>query len=188
MGVISEDVLRHRREADWEGDVYQLVLYSLAVGLQAQLIYEWGVGVSTLAFLRAVQRTGGKVVSCDTNLVRTDYVDVNALDMLDQWEFHHMGSEEMRELVTAQADLIYIDGTHSFSCVLWEVENYWPLLREDGLMVLHDTRAFKGGPDQVARKVAGLGIEVVELPFCCGMAVIHKRVGDPERLGIREGR
>ena len=184
MGLISEDVLRHRFEPDWEGDAYQLTLYTLALGLNAQLIYEWGVGVSTLAFLRAVQRTGGKVVSCDINEQRADLIYQNAPEMLRQWEFHHLSSEEMHPLLTREADLIFIDGCHSYSCVLWEVQAYWPLLRCDGLMVLHDTRSFQGGPDRVAMQIARKGIEVVELPYSCGLAIIHKRPNDSGQLEL----
>ena len=186
MGLISEDVLKHRREADWEGDAYQLTLYTLALGLNAQLIYEWGVGYSTLALLRAAERTGGQVISCDTNEERVNivYDNIKMAQARGRWLFFPVSSEEMHQRLRAQADLIFIDGTHSFSCVLWEVENYWSLLKEDGLMVLHDTRSFAEGPGRVMGVLADIGLEVVELPFCCGMAVIHKRAGDPERLEL----
>lgn len=182
MGQISEDLLKHRRDPEWEGDTYQLVLYTLALGVQAQIVYEWGVGYSTLALLRAVQRTGGKVISCDINEEKTPLVRDNAPDALGQWEFHHMNSEELWAIATEQADLIYIDGCHVYGCVLWEVEHFWSLLKVDGLIVLHDTRDWPDGPGEVFRLLQRGGLEVLELPFSCGIGVIHKRPGDPVSL------
>jgi len=183
MGVISEDMLRHRMAGpDWESDTYQLVLYTLALGVQAQVVYEWGVGYSTLALLRAVQSTGGWVVSCDIDADKAILVRDAAPDALDRWDFRHMSSEELWAIawdVAAMAELIYIDGCHSLSCVLWEVEHYWPLLKPDGMMVLHDTRDWPDGPGAVFQLLREGGLEVLELPFSCGMGVIHKRAVDP---------
>ena len=179
MGLISEDMLRDWVGPDWEGDTYQLTLYTLAVGLQAKVVYEWGVGYSTLALLRAVQRTGGKVISCDINEEKAPFVIDHAPDALDRWVFHHLSSEELCAISSEQAELIYIDGCHVLSCVLWEVEHFWPLLKPDGLMVLHDTRTWPDGPGEVFWLMRARGLEVLELPYSCGMAVVHKRSEEP---------
>ena len=182
MGQISEDLLKDRHGPEWEGDTYQLVLYTLALGVQAQVVYEWGVGYSTLALLRAVQRTGGKVISCDITEEKAQLVKDNAPDALDQWEFHHLSSEELYAIATEQAEFIYIDGCHVYGCVLWEVERFWSLLKVGGMMVLHDTRDWPDGPGRIFQQLQKGGLEVLELPFSCGMGVIHRRPGDPRDL------
>lgn len=185
MGFISEELLKGR-SGDWEADAFQLTLYTLALGLQAQRVYEIGVGQSTLALLRAVQRTGGKVVSCDANAAMRDFVVQNALDALAHWEFHCKTSEALYDELEALADLIFIDGCHSFSCVKWEFENYWYALKHGGLMVLHDTLDWPEGPGKVMELATQRGLEVVELPFSCGIAVIHKRAIDTIPLKLEE--
>jgi len=173
VGFITEDLLKGSA-GDREGDAFQLALYTLALGLNAQLIYEIGVGQSTLALLRAVKRTGGKVVSCDTNPDMAGFVSKHAPDTMDHWGFYALTSERTYPLLEEPADLIFIDGCHSLSCVQWEVDNYWKLLKMDGLMVFHDTRDWKEGPGKVMELMAYKGYEVVELPFSCGIGVVHK--------------
>ena len=182
MSYISEDGLKYRKTLDLDADAFQLTLYALALGLNVQLVYEWGVGQSTLAFLRAVQRTGGHVVSCDINAGMADFVRNIAPDAMARWTLHNLSSEKMWEIVHDQADLIFIDGCHSYSCVVEEVPMYWSLLKADGLMVLHDTRSWETGPGEVLRLCAVRGLEVAELPMCLGLGIIHKRMGDPEVL------
>jgi predicted O-methyltransferase YrrM len=186
MGFISEEILAGRTWRDHQGDAYELLLYGLALAIDAQLVYEWGAGKSTLALLRAVQRTGGKVISCDINPIKPEWMaERSTEDSLKNWEFHLMNSEKFFDILTKPADMIYIDGCHSFSCVLWEVDHFWNLLKEDGLMVLHDTRSFAPGPGRVMGILEKLGISVVELPFEDGIAVIHKREGDRETLNLK---
>jgi len=185
MGFISEELLKGR-SGDWEADAFQLTLYTLALGLQAQLVYEIGVGQSTLALLRATQRTGGKVVSCDTNAAMRDFVAEHAPDALEHWEFHCKTSEALYSALKAHADLILFDGCHSFSCIKWEVENYWNWLISGGLMVLHDTQSWPEGPGKVMELAFQRGLEVVELPYSHGLAVIHKRTTDTQTLKLEE--
>lgn len=184
MGFISEDGLKYRKTPDLQADAFQLVLYSLALGLNAQLIYEIGVGQSTLALLRAVERTGGKVVSCDINANMLNFVADIATFAMPHWTFHNLSSEKMWEVVHDQADLIFIDGCHSYTCIKWEVENYWQRLKPDGLMVLHDTRSWPDGPSKVFQLCQIRGLEVLELPMCHGLGLIHKQVSDSEVLRL----
>lgn len=63
----------------------------------------------------------------------------------------HVGRERICPLPTAstvaakilselrfQADLIYIDGSHEYLDVKRDIEDYWPLLRSGGIMLLDD--------------------------------------------------
>jgi len=187
VALITEELSLLNRP-DWEEDARVCLLYSLALGLQAQLIYEWGVGVSTMVFLRAVQRTGGEVVSCDWNEEHSWGLLIEAMAQAGlPWTWHRMEVHKFLAQMTRVADLVHIDGTHSYSSVASEVELAWPLLRDDGLLVLHDTRTFAGGPDVVARQIAALGIEMCELPYSCGLAVIHKQHSDPRMLHLGGG-
>lgn len=71
-----------------------------------------------------------------------------------------------------EADFIFLDGSHEYSVVSWDFENYSPLLRAGGLLAIHDikTEQAQAGkffreleakyPDATAKmmKVQGTGI------------------------------
>lgn len=166
------------------GWAYDVTLYALAVGLRAQLIYEVGVGdgLSTHALLSALIHTGGRLVSCDVREKCGQAVTLP--EWRARWEFRHLCSREFVGGLRELADLIYIDDAHvPLSWVLWEVQHYWDVLKPDGLMVLHDTRKFPAGPGAAAQLVAQQGVEMVELPYAQGFAVIHKRGAGHLELG-----
>ena len=162
---------------------YDATLYVLACGVRAKLIYEVGVGPaaqSTHALLSALLHTGGKLISCD--VVPEWEKSVTDPERLARWEFRCLSSEQFAATLHEQADLIYLDGWHGLDTIHWEVQAFWPLLREDGLMVLHDTLSYPNGPGQVLQMVLARGIEAISLPYTHGIGVIHKRQGDPVEL------
>tara|TARA_Y100000310_G_scaffold161855_2_gene161787 strand:- start:289 stop:837 length:549 start_codon:yes stop_codon:yes gene_type:complete len=163
-------------------DGQQLLLYSLVLGLNAQLIYEWGIGQSTKTFLEALKHTEGYLVSCDWNTEHSWGLEIEGLP---NWTWHKCSVEEFRKQIDdSLADIIYVDGFHSYTAVSWEVRAFWPFLKDDGLMILHDTVSFRGGPDRVARNVALFGIEMIDLQFDTGMAIIHKRASDKRDIPL----
>ena len=158
-------------------DGQQLLLYSLVLGLDAQLIYEWGVGQSTKTFLEALKHTGGHLVSCDWNTEHSWGLEIEKY--AQNWTWHKCSVEEFRKRIDdSLVDICYIDGTHSYNAVSWEVRAFWPFLKDNGLMILHDTISSRGGPDRVAAHVAMFGIEMIDLQFDSGMAIIHKKSTD----------
>lgn len=173
---------------------YSLILFALTWGLQPKLVYEVGVSVgqSTCAILAALhglhcvapqgQRFKGRLVSCD---VQPACADVVVDPVLRQyWTFHHLKSIDFIAKLKDPARMIYLDGSHLFHLIGMEVENFWPLLEEGGLMVLHDTRQEPKGPGRVLQMVRARGVEAAELPFAHGFGLIHKRAGDPDTLGL----
>ena len=152
---------------------YEATLYTLAIGVRANLIYETGVGggLSTHAFLCVMPQTQGKLVSCDI----ADRSKVVSDERLAKaWEFHQMDALDFAKALTEQADLIYIDDWHRYDHVSEELRAFWPLLKSDGLMVLHDTRHYR---EQVWTAVLDFEepCEKIELPYAHGFAVLHKK-------------
>ena len=170
MGYITEDLLVGRK-GDWESDAFQLTFYSIALGMNAQLVYEIGLGQSTLGFIRVVQRTGGLVVTCDHNDEHP--LGLAWLKMGLPWEWSQLRSDHWIETLKDQADVIFIDGTHTYSSVKQDIKGLWPFLRPDGLMLLHDTRSW-AGVGTVLAEIKAAGTCCTELPYCQGVGVIHK--------------
>jgi predicted O-methyltransferase YrrM len=152
---------------------YICLLYGLALGIDAQLVYEIGVGagMSTHALLLAMQLTGGKLVSCDV-MDRERVVEDDGLHA--HWRFLHMTSAQMAVAERDRADMVYLDGCHEYHAVRTDWRLFWPLLRQNGLMVLHDWKSVPSGPGQVYLDMSREGIHVVGVPTMHGIAIARK--------------
>jgi len=152
---------------------YQSLLYAIIRGTEAQLVYEIGVrkGYSTAAILEALDKTGGRLTSCDI-------ADCQAVIQDDRlragWTFQQMDSKRFASVHIAKADVIYIDGSHEPADVRADVIGMWPLLKVGGVMILHDTLSFPDGPGRVLAWLQHRGIEAINLPMINGMGLIHK--------------
>lgn len=159
--------------ADLAAEAYASLLYALTLGMEAQLVYEVGVrrGHSTRAILKALVKTGGRLVSCD---IEDCGAVIEEADLRARWMFYHMDSAKFATVWERQpADMVYVDGSHEFLDVWGDAVRLWPLLRVGGLMVLHDTDLT--GPGRALTKLSHLGLEVVELPFARRFGLVHKR-------------
>ncbi len=173
------------RTSDPTIPAYQALLYAIVRGTEAQLVYEIGVrdGYSTRAILEALDKTGGRLVSCD---IADCQAVIQDEDLRQRWTFWHGTSEDMlyreswretprtRKLLRIEADVIYIDGSHEHADVKADVVGMWPLLKVGGVMILHDTLAFPDGPGRVLTWLQHRGIEAINLPFRNGFGVVHK--------------
>jgi len=174
--VTADEVVALYSDSDTDNTVlagYIYLLHGLALGLNCQLVFEIGVdgARSTHAFLSAMQQTGGRLVSCDVEDCSGRVTDPG---LLAHWQFLHMSSIEMAQRVWHLPDLVYVNGCHSYESVSADVEQFWPLVKPDGLMVLHDTRSMPSGPGRVAEEWGWKRVQMVEIPTLHGLAVLHK--------------
>lgn len=107
----------------------------LCVELDARKVIELGVrsGVSTIAWLVGLDKTGGELWSVDMS----GAPDIEA----DRWTFlrgHDLDPIVLAELPN-QADIVFIDTSHHYNDTLRELETYLPRVRPGGRIVLHDT-------------------------------------------------
>ena len=169
---MTEPLTGKQWSSDLAGEAYKNLLYTLTLGLEAQLVYEVGVrrGRSTEAILKALVKTGGRLVSCD---IEDCAFVIQDLELRVRWTFYHMDSAKFATLWQKPGDMIYIDGSHEYPDVWGDVTGLWPRLKVGGLMVLHDTDL--PGPGRVLTKLSHLGLEVVELPFARRFGIVHKR-------------
>ena len=80
-----------------------------------------------------------------------------------------------------QVDFLFIDGGHSFECVLADVTNYRPLVRVGGIMALHDIDLKGSGvpdvwrqlTDSHERDVAPVFEEFVQVPGDRGIGIVY---------------
>lgn len=100
--------------------------------LEAQTILELGVrdGGSTRAFLDVARILGTKVISVDIE-------DCSKVSDSPNWEFHQV--DDMLFDFKEPVDVLFIDTSHTYEHTLNELRKFTPLVKKDGVILLHDT-------------------------------------------------
>ncbi len=165
-------------------------LYSLAYGLQAQKVFEFGAGTSSRVLLEALRITGGHLVSCDLSDPRPAWARNGvALDeaISRQWTFLNVSSAEALTQVGPEGfDLVLHDGSHEELEVAADIWTILPRMKQFGLLLVHDVEQFELGP-QVRRgvlrgvKQSNVQVSVTSLPYSDGLAIL--RVESPSPCG-----
>lgn len=137
MLSIDDVIAQYGGDKLWH-EAYIRQLYRWANELPATLIYEVGIhmGLSTNAFLVAAVENGGIVYSCDINPDCTR--SVRDPDLRARWLAHIMDSKKFAQYLTSLASIVYLDGAHDYETVRRELDDFWPLVRPGGMMILHD--------------------------------------------------
>lgn len=145
----------------------------------AQHVIELGTrsGVSTIAWLYALEQTGGRLTSVDID-ERPDIGDH------DHWTF--IQGDDIDPDVFTQldpADIVFVDTSHLYDHTLAELNIYRWLVKPGGLIVCHDTELAQpiGAPPiprypvkrAVEAFVADTGFDWLNYPNCFGLGVIE---------------
>lgn len=117
-----------------------LILYSIAVGMKAQVIVEVGMcrGDSTRAFLEAAKKINGIVYSID----RLEYSET--IEMLTQMElnknhrFIRGESTTVAESWRIPIDLLLLDAGHQYKEHEEDFNAWKNHVREGGIVLIHD--------------------------------------------------
>lgn len=106
----------------------------LARGLGARRVIELGVrqGVSTVAWIKALEETGGTVWAVDPGAPPFEH---RRMKFVQGWST----SLDVLEILPAEADVVFIDTDHTFELTLEELRLYAPRVAPGGALVLHDT-------------------------------------------------
>jgi predicted O-methyltransferase YrrM len=173
---------RHCRDkSDIQAHVPRMV--SLAQQIEAKHIIELGsrTGVSTVAWLYALEQTGGRLTSIDLD-PKPDIGD------FDHWTFIQ-GDDLDPEILDRlePADIVFIDTSHDYPQTLTELETYWYKVKPGGFICLHDTELqwptgakLEDGPYPVKRAMTEFAehhqFQFVNFPEDWGFAIV--KVGD----------
>lgn len=116
------------------------LLRETAASYPRPVIIELGVrsGNSTTALLAGTALNGGEVWSCDIDAVSLP----PEVASLESWKFRHGDSagEAILAWMPQEADVIFIDTSHTYEQTIAELEAYVPRLKPGGVMLLHDTQ------------------------------------------------
>jgi predicted O-methyltransferase YrrM len=157
-------------------------LFSIAYGLQAQMVFEFGAGGSSTVLLAALELTGGGLISCDTEPLESLSARIPQLGEAAQsahWTFRNTpSSQALRELGTEAFELVLHDGSHEPDQVEEDIAGILPRLKRYGILLVHDVEQFALGP-QVRRGLAAgirrsrLRASLTSLPYSDGLAIVR---------------
>lgn len=124
------------------------MLRRLVVEVDAQQVVEIGVGSgrSTTALLLGAGETGGNVWSVDVK----DWGHYGGLEESDRWTFVLSDSLAAVDECPRPIDLLFIDSAHDYEQTIAELRAYAPLVREGGVVAMHDTTSW---PDDIPRAI-----------------------------------
>ena len=150
-----------------------LILYSLAIGLQAKTIVEFGLGQTTGALRAAALQTGATVHTCDFDRKRFEHI----LEEQDEhWRLYLEPSTSFLQKVPEPVDLAMHDGAHDYLNVRRDLEALIPKMRRFGLVCVHDTQQPDLRRDMLAAirdACRAFSVSLTNLPFNAGMAIIR---------------
>lgn len=173
--------LRYQDAAATPSDIYlHLPTFVATVEeLDAQVVIELGTrtGVSTVAWLHALESTGGHLWS----------VDIDAqpdIGTYDHWTFLRGDdcAETIYSRLPSRADIVFIDTSHAYEHTRMELSLYLWLVRPGGKILLHDTELAHpenttGAPFPVRRAIedfcAAEGLTWSNDPQCFGLGCIQ---------------
>ena len=190
---ILEQIAAKAQRGDTGMSLHYGFLYSCIVGMETKNVFEFGSGFSTHVILHALEKTGGTLTSCDV----TNYSDnPNITDFTKaskRWNFYHGNSNELfaDDVEFQQYDVILHDGSHIGSEVLVDLNNIYPYLKHDGILITHDTRHHTLGDGMMGAAVEfakDKDLEMCTLPYGYGLTFFRNKsnVNNPVNLTWRK--
>ncbi len=147
---------------------HYLTLYSMVLGMNAQNVFEFGAGFSSLFILEALKKTGGKLTSCDLREIEGTGLTKN--DISDNWNFITGNSIEVVPKIEEKFDFVLHDGSHEKGVVRRDLENILP--KTKGMILIHDTEHKGYGLKKEVDGVFGV-YDKVTLPYGKGLTIIR---------------
>lgn len=174
----------HAAVLDPEGSLntHYWVLYSLAYGLQAAAVFEFGVGGSSAVLLAALEPSGGRLISCDLEPLESLCERMPSLRQAahsDRWTFWNADSAEaLRRLGDEAFELVVHDGSHEPEQVEADIAGILPRLKRHGILLVHDVEQFALGPQVRRGLMAGIRrsrrrVSMTSLPYSDGLAIVR---------------
>ncbi len=157
-----------------------LTLYSLAIGLNAKVIADIGIGSTTRALLKAADATKGRVYSCDSDKRRYGRL-FEIYPKTKRWRLSLVNSLEFIKVLPDGIDLVCHDGAHDSASVKADLEAIVPKMKQFGLIVLHGTQHvdFRDELTAVVRDLSErFPLTAMTLPFSCGLTILRVERSD----------
>lgn len=170
---ILEEIYKKIDKSDTGFTLHYPFLYSLVLGMESKNVFEFGTGFSTHCILHALEKTGGKLTSCD---ITHKYMNKNVTEFTKKslnWTFYHGHSNLILDNIShSQYDIILHDGSHTESEVIIDLNKIYPYLKQDGILITHDTTHYELGPgmmNAVKAFAQDKELEMCTIPYGYGL-------------------
>lgn len=186
---ILEQIAAKAERGDTGMSLHYGFLYSCIVGMESKNVFEFGSGFSTHVILHALEKTGGVLTSVDVNnhTVNTNITEFSKNS--DRWNFYHGNSNEMfdDDVEFEQYDVILHDGSHIGEEVLVDLNNIYPYLKHDGILITHDTRHHtlgEGMMSAVEEFAKDKDLEMCTLPYGYGLTFFRNKGNSDSKVNL----
>jgi predicted O-methyltransferase YrrM len=158
------------------------ILYYISKIIKAKTAIEVGIyrGAGSLHLAQAISENGGG----ELHLVElsSDYMtDVQSKIKKSNLKINvisHCGRSDDKQILSdlPKADIIFLDADHTYNGVKPDFDNYWPLLKNGGVLLIHDTVMWPG-----TRKLAnelfthGYPITTLATNGGAGISILRKK-------------
>lgn len=141
-----EKYLEYLQTPEGGGDIYQAIPYIIKIARKQKpkIIFDLGVrkGHTSITLSIIAYETNGHVWGVDILDCPRASNEIDRLKLTEKWTFVKSDSVKfMKEWNKEKADLIMIDTSHTYEQTLKELEASKEVLKEDGIILLHDTIA-----------------------------------------------
>ncbi len=186
---ILEQIAAKAEKGDTGMSLHYGFLYSCIVGMESKNVFEFGSGFSTHVILHALEKTGGVLTSVDVNnhTVNTNITEFSKNS--DRWNFYHGNSNEMfdDDVEFEQYDVILHDGSHIGEEVLVDLNNIYPYLKHDGILITHDTRHHtlgEGMMSAIEEFAKDKDLEMCTLPYGYGLTFFRNKGNSDSKVNL----
>lgn len=149
-----------------------LTIFSLVVGLNTQRAVDIGAGSTTRSIRAGLEITGGELDTCDIDHEKYGHLPMGS----GRYRFHATDSRSFIRSLQGPLDFVLHDGAHDRRQVGWDLAHLWPLVRQYGILCVHDTQNSELGVDmRMALRDAFRDCPVswTHLPYCYGLTIIR---------------
>ena len=185
---ILEQIAEKAEKGDTGMSLHYGFLYSCVVGLESKKVFEFGSGYSTHVILNALEKTGGVLTSCDVTDFSVNPSITEYTKNSRSWNFYNGNSTEIFEDIDMeQYDLVLHDGSHIGEEVLVDLNNIYPYLKHDGILITHDTRHHTLGAGMskaVNEFVKDKDVDYCTLPYGYGLTFIRNKANIENKVEL----
>jgi len=157
---------------------HYLLLYSIALGLETKSAFEFGAGFSSKVILKALEETGGKLITCDIKNIEDVGLSKKDIESHRHNWYYTQGNslDVVKELNKEAFDFVLHDGSHNWQTVTKDIKNILPKMKKNSLLLVHDTEhptknyVLKKAIKKALRRVKH---SKVTLPYGYGLTIIR---------------
>ena len=187
-GFLPDETLFRWFHDRYSTSKHLLTLYSIARGMNAKAIVEVGFGRYSFALAKAAHLNGGRFYTCDNR----DFSYLLSEEEKEVTTYVHANSNKLWPQLTENGiDFAFLD---YFSSESWgkdfvfnEFYNCFNLLKENGMICLHDTLVGKYALSEFVEELKtrrfGLlhnsDLEVISLPYNYGLGIVRRLKESP---------